>query len=57
MGLGLFGFILFAIVGIPLIKYNPSLDKVNGEYIIWYSESWYTNERKYIFVKDIFNKF
>ena len=52
-------YIILVTIVVYLIKFNPRLDKVDGKWIIWYSESWALNERKYFFVKDIltfFNK-
>ena len=52
-------YIILVTIVVSLIKFNPRLDKVDGKWIIWYSESWALNERRYFFVKDIltfFNK-
>ena len=52
-------YIILVTIVVSLIKFNPRLDKVDGKWSIWYSESWALNERKYFFVKDIltfFNK-
>ena len=52
-------YIILVTIVVSLIKFNPRLGKVDGKWIIWYSESWALNERKYFFVKDIltfFNK-